>query len=162
MKFTAIDFETANYYRDSACALGLVRVENLKIVETKSLLIKPPSKWFLFSELHGITWSDVKEKPNFKEWWDEIEPFLKGIDFAVAHNSSFDKEVLKACCRGHGIEIPKVKFKCTVELSRKLWNIYPTKLSDVCRHFQIELNHHEAMSDALACAEIMIRALKEG
>jgi len=33
MNFLALDFETANYYRDSACALGLVRVEDDKIVE---------------------------------------------------------------------------------------------------------------------------------
>ena len=33
MNFLALDFETANYYRDSACALGLVRVENDKIVD---------------------------------------------------------------------------------------------------------------------------------
>ena len=31
--FVALDFETADYPRDSACALGLVRVENHRIVQ---------------------------------------------------------------------------------------------------------------------------------
>jgi DNA polymerase III subunit epsilon len=30
--FTAIDFETANYFRDIACAVGLVRVERGRVV----------------------------------------------------------------------------------------------------------------------------------
>lgn len=29
--FVALDFETANHYRDSACAIGLVRVEDSQI-----------------------------------------------------------------------------------------------------------------------------------
>lgn len=33
MKFTAIDFETANHKRESACSVGLVRVENEKVVD---------------------------------------------------------------------------------------------------------------------------------
>jgi DNA polymerase-3 subunit epsilon len=44
MNFLALDFETANYYRDSACALGLVRVENNEIVDRASFLIRPPYK----------------------------------------------------------------------------------------------------------------------
>ena len=40
MNFLALDFETANYYRDSACALGLARVENDKIVERASWCCK--------------------------------------------------------------------------------------------------------------------------
>ncbi|MBI5731051.1 MAG: 3'-5' exonuclease [Ignavibacteriales bacterium] len=162
MNFLAIDFETANYYRDSACAVGLVRVENLQIVERKCLLIKPPSKWFVFSYLHGITWEDVKEQLDFGSLWNEIEPFFAGIDFVVAHNSSFDSSVLRALCNRYNLEMPNINFKCTVNISRKLWGIYPTKLSDVCNKFGIPLQHHEAMSDTLACAEIMIKAIKEG
>jgi DNA polymerase III subunit epsilon len=32
-KFAALDFETADYQQDSACALGLVRVEAGRIVQ---------------------------------------------------------------------------------------------------------------------------------
>lgn len=35
-----------------------------------------------------------------------------------------------------------------MQLARKQLGIYPTRLSDVCRHLKIELNHHEALSDA--------------
>ncbi len=32
--FVAIDFETANQYRSSVCSVGLVFVENLKIIDS--------------------------------------------------------------------------------------------------------------------------------
>ena len=41
-------------------------------------------------------------------------------------------------------------------MARRAWNLRPTKLPDVCRHLGITLNHHDALSDALACAKIVI------
>ncbi len=156
MNFAAIDFETANYYRHSACALGLVKVENGEIVRKHVSLIKPPDRWFKFTYIHGITYDDVSDAPTFDELWPEIQPFFKGIDFLAAHNASFDKSVLHKTCEYYGIAPPDIRFKCTVQLSRKVLGIYPTKLSDVCRALDIHLNHHEALSDALACARIML------
>lgn len=161
MKFLAIDFETANYQRDSACAIGLVLVENNEIKEKQTHLIKPPTNWFVFTDLHGISWNDVKDSPNFGKLWPEIKPLFDEADFLAAHNSSFDEGVLRACCKLYGIEYPDIPFQCTVKISRKLWGIYPTKLNLVCEHFNIPLNHHEAGSDTEACAQIMIRAIKE-
>jgi DNA polymerase-3 subunit epsilon len=161
MVFLAIDFETANNNRDSACAIGLVRVRDNVIVEKQTHLIKPPTSFFIYSELHGITWNDVKTAPTFGELWPVIQPMFEGVDFMVAHNSSFDEGVLRACCEKYGITYPGINFQCTVRLSRKLWHIYPTKLNLVCKYFNIPLNHHEAGSDTEACAQIMIRAIKE-
>ena len=161
MNFLALDFETANYYQDSACALGLVRVENDKIVVQESFLIRPPYRYFVFTYIHGIAWEDVQDKPSFAEHWNSIKPFFEGVDFAVAHNAGFDKNVLRACCNRHGIVIPDVDFKCTMKLSRKVFNLYPTNLPAVCRNFNIELQHHDALSDTLACARIMIEIIKK-
>ena len=41
MNFVAIDFETANEKRASACSLGLVVVKNSQIVDKRYYLIKP-------------------------------------------------------------------------------------------------------------------------
>lgn len=160
--FLAIDFETANYYRDSACAVGLVRVENHKIVVKQSFLIKPPSSWFVFTDLHGITWNDVKYAPTFGELWPEIKKFLRGVDFITAHNASFDKSVLFKCCERYGLKAPDKPFLCTMQISRSFWGFEHYALDDVCEYFRIPLNHHDALSDALACAKIMIKTLKRG
>jgi DNA polymerase-3 subunit epsilon len=158
--FLAIDFETASYQRNSACAVGLVRVENLEIVRRASHLIHPPSSKFDFTWLHGIAWEDVLYEPTFENLWPTIEPFFDGVDFLVAHNASFDRSVLRACCAEGGIPVPETPFECTVKWARRVWNIRPTKLSDVCDRLGIPLRHHEAASDSEACARIMMEALK--
>ena len=161
MNFLAIDFETADYGRDSACAVGLVRADHETILSTASFLIRPPRRDFVFTYIHGITWEDVADKPTFGQLWPEIKPYFEGIEFVAAHNSSFDQGVLFACCAAAGLEPPPVEFRCTMRLSRGVWGIYPTTLPDVCRRLSIPLNHHEALSDTLACASIMIKALRK-
>jgi DNA polymerase-3 subunit epsilon len=158
--FLALDFETAGYKRNSACAVGLVRVENQEIVRRAFHLIRPPSPEFVFTWLHGIAWEDVLYEPTFENLWPSIEPLFEGVDFLVAHNAPFDRSVLRACCERGGITMPETPFECTVRTARRVWKIYPTKLSDVCARLGIPLRHHEAASDSEACARIMIEALK--
>ncbi len=156
--FTAIDFETADYGRDSACALALVRAENYKITKRDYFLIKPPRRSFVFTDLHGISWSDVCRKPTFGQLWPEIETSLAGSDFIAAHNASFDENVLRECCVIAGYEYRNYSFVCTVKLARDTWGLKPANLPAVCRHLGLELNHHDALSDAEACARIVIAA----
>jgi DNA polymerase-3 subunit epsilon len=156
--FVAIDFETADRGRDSACAVGLIRVENNQIVERLHCFIRPPRHKFEFSHIHGITWSDVAQQLTFGELWPNIIPLLQGADFMAAHNAPFDKGVLYACCDAYGIPRPSQNFICTVQLARRTWNIRPTKLPNVCQHLGIQLEHHQALSDAEACARIVIAA----
>ena len=161
--FVALDFETADRYRDSACSLGLVRVEQGQVVAKAHYLIRPPRRLFEFSHIHGITWAMVAQQPDFAELWPTLAPWLSGVDFLAAHNASFDRSVLYACCRAAGIAPPTPEFVCTVKLARQAWNIRPTKLPNVCDYLGIPLNHHDALSDAEACAKIAIAsALQAG
>lgn len=160
--FVAIDFETANYSRTSACAVGLVHVKDREIIAEATLLIRPPQRQFNFTHIHGLTWDDVKNKPNFLECWDEIHGFISCADFLVAHNASFDRGVLQGCCENYGIAAPSLPFVCTVQLARKQWAIFPTRLPNVCDYLDIPLNHHDAASDSQACARIVIAAENEG
>lgn len=171
--FVAIDFETADQGRDSACSVGLVRVENGSVVKKVVQLIRPPridagdlfsppAETFMFTHIHGIKPSQVADQPTFKEAWPRLSPLLEGAHFLAAHNAPFDSGVLEACCAAAKLPKPPHRFVCTVRLARSTWNVYPTKLSDVCRHLAIDLNHHEALSDAHACAQIVIAAQKKG
>ena len=158
MNFVAIDFETANYAQDSACAVGLVKVVDGEIVDSVAHLIRPPTREFVFTYIHGLTWKHVAGAPDFGALWPRLAPWLQGADFLAAHNAPFDRGVLGACCATYGIEAPPPTFRCTVTMARRAWNLRPTKLPDVCRHLGITLNHHDALSDALACAKIVIAA----
>ena len=156
--YVAIDFETADYSADSACAVGLVRVENGRIVRRESRLIRPPRTDFVFTYIHGITWEDVKDQPLFGEVWPQVSDILEGVEFIAAHNAPFDRGVLKACCVAARISPPAIPFKCTVQVARKKWSIHPTRLDNVCKVLGIPLKHHDAASDAEACARILIAA----
>jgi DNA polymerase-3 subunit epsilon len=160
--FVAIDFETASHAPDSACAIGVVRGERGEIVAREVRLIRPPSPAFFFTHIHGLTWDDVRDAPDFAEAWNSLRPLLRGARFIAAHWAPFDRSVLHACCRTHGLRPPTQPFVCTVQLARAQWGIRPTKLPDVCRRLGLDLNHHEALSDALACAGIVLKAQADG
>ncbi len=162
MRFAAIDFETANFDRSSACAVGLVVVEDGRIVERIHELIRPPTSYFYFTYLHGITWEDVEDAPSFAEVWPEIAKVISSVDFLAAHHAPFDRRVISSCCHAYGLEYPDKPFVCTVRVARQVWGIYPTTLVDVCARLGIPLRPHQADSDAEACARIVIKAARRG
>lgn len=161
-KFLSIDFETANYGSDSACAIGLVLVENGTIIDEEVRLIRPPTSDFFFTHIHGLTWQNVETEPNFGDLWPDIAPYFEGVDFLSAHNSGFDAKVLKSCCETYSLTAPETEFVCTVKLARKMWDIRPTKLPNVAHYLGLDLDHHDALSDSRACANIIIAAENDG
>jgi DNA polymerase-3 subunit epsilon len=159
--FVAIDFETATKSPDSACAVALVRVENDELVRRETRLIRPPRPEFTFTYLHGISWHEVASAPTFGELWPTLLPMLEGAGFLAAHWATFDEGVLRACCAAARQRPPALRFECTVEWAKRVWGLRTAKLPDVCRHLGLRLDHHNAASDAEACARIMIAARRE-
>ena len=159
--FLAIDFETANNDPTSACSLGLVRVENEQVTLRKVVLIRPPSEEFIFTYIHGLTWENVQDQPTFGDLWPILAPHFENVDFIAAHNASFDKRVLQSCLAHYGIATAEMNFQCTVVMARKILGLSPLNLKSVCQQLEIELNHHEALSDATACATIVVKAMQK-
>jgi DNA polymerase-3 subunit epsilon len=76
----------------------------------------------------------------------------------VAHNASFDRSVLTKTMLHYGLVCADLNlngWECTLKLYRAK-GFHPCKLSDCCGRLGIELNHHEALSDALACARLYL------
>ena len=81
----------------------------------------------------------------------------------VAHNAPFDLGVLKKCLADYDIVWKEcISYLCTVQVGRKLLPDISHRLNDMCRYYQIELDHHQADSDSHACAEILLRYLQAG
>lgn len=163
MKIIALDFETAWYKAYSAIALGVSIIEDNEVIETKSWMFRPPGKRVYirpdFIDIHGITPEQLKDKPTFLGVWPEIAPYLEDVDCVLAHNASFDRNVLYSTAEFYGINLPNLDWLCTVRISRATWpDIENHKLSTVCAHLGIPLNHHDAASDAHGCAQIYLRA----
>jgi DNA polymerase-3 subunit epsilon len=159
--WVAIDFETACEDAASACAIGIVRHAGAR-TRRAHWLIRPPSKGFSFTYIHGISWRTVAKEPTFGELWPELARFLADVEFIAAHNAAFDRSVLRACCAHAGVAMPPAPWLCTVKLGRAAWGVYPTKLPNLARFLGADLNHHDALSDASVCAEAVKRAIREG
>jgi DNA polymerase III subunit epsilon len=155
-RFVALDFETADYGADSACALALIDVRDGQIVERHSFLIRPPRRAFVFTWVHGIRWADVAEQPTFSEHWPRIREVLEGAEFLAAHNAPFDRGVLHACCDAAGVPRVARPIVCTVRIARRAFDLRRANLPAVCAHLGIPLKHHDALSDAEACAKIVL------
>ena len=112
----------------------------------------------LFRSLHGISYEGVAGQPVFGQVWPDLADLLDGAQFLAAHNAPFDRGVLHACCQAAGLAPPPQPFRCTVQIARRTWGIYPTKLSNVCARLGLPLDHHNALSDAEAYAGIVLAA----
>ena len=162
MNFTAIDFETA--HAEFPCEIGLTRVENGIIINTKSWLIKPacfPYMNYWNQKVHGISSSDVAYSPTFEELWSELKPWFED-NYLVAHNAAFDMRVLRAALSHYDLAIPYSEYFCSVSLSRKIWKHLPShSLGVVSQYHNIQFNHHRAGDDSKACAIITLKAFED-
>lgn len=159
--FTALDFETANSDRTSICSVGVVRVERGKIVSKIHQLINPCAPFLYWNtKIHGITAADVRDKPTFAQYWDEISGLFG--DVVVAHNAVFDISCLKQTVSLYGLNCPNFAYFCTLCISRRNLGLPSNKLDAVARHFELpSFNHHNALADAIACARIFYRLDRE-
>ena len=157
--FLAIDFETATQNLNSACEIGIAFVSDLEVVYQYRTLIRPPQNKYdqLNSSIHHITPEDTENEEPFSEHWKKLKSVFGPVP-VIAHNAGFDVAVLRACLG---------KRKCNnfsyIDTMKMVKDIVPGKhgLSNCCKYFNIELeNHHNAVDDAIACAEVAIACIK--
>ena len=91
-RILAIDFETANASRSSACSIGYALIENGEIIKNEEVLINPEEYFDPFNiSIHGITEEMVEGKPTFPEAWEKyIKPLISQDTVIIAHNAGFD------------------------------------------------------------------------
>jgi DNA polymerase III subunit epsilon len=160
LDFTAIDFETANGFRGSPCAVGLSKVRDGVVVEEASWLMRPPENHDRFDHhnvrIHGIRPDQVAGLPRFGELFPEIGAFI-GDDVLAAHNAAFDLGVIRSGLEVSGLPGPAYDYVCTVMLSRRCYSLVSNSLPYAAEEAGVPLvNHHDAAEDARACAGILI------
>jgi DNA polymerase-3 subunit epsilon len=140
--------------------VGIVTVEDGEIVEEYHSLIKPPNNSYSWHtiQVHGIYPEDTENSLSFVELYPEIKKRLKGR-IVVAHNEPFDRNVLKKSMEDNGIYYSDLdiaeRWEDTVKIYREK-GFKPANLAACCQRMNIELNHHEALSDARACAKLYL------
>lgn len=165
LDFTTIDFETANSYRGSPCSVGLVRVRNGQIVESRHWLIRPPegADWFdgWNIAIHGITAEMVADAPRWRDILPAIVDFI-GDDVVVAHNAGFDLGVIRYACALDNIEWPEMRFLCTLVMARRAMALPTYRLPFLAETMGIPFeDHHDALSDATVVVDVAARLAEQ-
>lgn len=154
-KFVAIDFEHLTQNHETACSVGMVKVINSVIVQEFYSLIKPApdERTTLNTHVHGITEEMCADAPTFEELLPFMEQFTAGC-LLVAHHHGTEKYVLEKACRYYGHTDSPLYEPSFIDTFR-----YTDKgLQDSCKQLGIELKeHHNALEDARACAELYIK-----
>lgn len=163
-KFLAIDFETANNHKLSACSVGAVFFDEKNIIGEFNSLIRPPTNydqlWSSNFHIHGISRSKYMKANTFPEVWKSLQNKYLILDSTiVCHNSGFDINILLELFSHYKISTPKFYYLDTVNLAKLTWKSPNYKLSTLANKLNIPLNHHDALSDSLACAKIAMNSL---
>lgn len=164
LSFTAIDFETANGSPASACAVGLVKVVDGTVAHRTGWLIRPPAghdEFLPFNvELHGVSPERVATAATWPEQLPRLLAFA-GDDALVAHNAPFDLGVVAAASLATGCALPELASFCSLRAARRVYDLpsYRLPLAAAAAGFT-RLVHHDPVSDAEACAAIVVDAAR--
>jgi len=112
MDFVALDFETASPEKFNSCEIGLAFVNNGRVVTTQSWFIKPPCYPNFYKYFNNITPLDVAKAPEFPGVWREVHPLIEG-QLILAHNATFDIEVLCTTLAYYKLTLPNLTYGCT-------------------------------------------------
>lgn len=164
-EFCVLDVETtgmsSNYCR--IIEIGLVRVKNLKIVETYRSFLNPGVQIPKFiTELTGITNDDVSSAPAFEEVSRIIKDFI-GDSILTGHNIQFDLSFLNKAFTSFNDEKIENPHLCTLKLARKLYpHLHSKALKSVTEFLKIRhKNVHRALGDATVTAKILVKMIKD-
>jgi DNA polymerase-3 subunit epsilon len=138
-----------NPKRDRVIEIGILRVENGKVVDSLDTVVQPhlriPPE---IQSLTGIKNDEVARAPDFDEIRFQIEQIFDGA-VLVAHNARFDYAFLKHEFGRNGDDF-RAKILCTVRLTRKLFpGLSGYSLESLINYFGIKVGtRHRAYADA--------------
>ena len=140
--------------------IGAIRIENGVQTDSFSQLINPgkpiPGN---ITDLTGITDQMVKDMPSIDQVLPKFLEFCQGAT-VVAHNAAFDTGFIREKANRLGLPF-HYKIADTLRLSRELFpNEKKHSLNVVAERLGVSLeNHHRAVDDATATAEIFLKFL---
>lgn len=157
------DIETTGFgpVNDRIIEIGAVKVVNGQITDRYSTFVNPDIPIpFRIEQLTGINDTMVMDSPMIDVILPEFLAFCEGC-ILVAHNASFDVGFIQKKAEQLGIETDFTVLD-TVAMARILLpELSKFKLNIVAKAVGVSLeNHHRAVDDAFATAEIFVKFLE--
>lgn len=160
--YTVVDLETTGLSprTDKIIEIGAVKVRNGKVVDTFDMFINPgralPPR---IIELTGIHNEDVENEPYIEDIFPEFVAFA-GDDILLGHNITFDYSFLKKAALNQKINFERETMD-TLKIARRfLVDLESKSLGFLCQYYNIPINAHRAIGDAIATHELYQKLLE--
>lgn len=144
---------------------GCIVNEEGDVVEELDFLCKPPQPISeTTTRITGITQEDVKDAPPFSYFADKVFELIESADTVVAHNLSYDKEVVNVEAKRLGREVAwPADLVCTVEQTEHLKG-HRLSLSALHEYLFGEpfTGAHRARVDVEALAQCYLELVRRG
>lgn len=155
--FTVIDIETTGLssINNEIIELSAIKVENNKIVNQFSSLIKPKGKINKFiTSLTGITNEMVTNQPDIVEVLPVFMNFVRN-DCVLGHNVNFDINFIYDNLKKYFNKEFTNDYVDTMRLAKKYCNFPSHSLAYLANRFEISTQgHHRALNDCLMTLKI--------
>lgn len=170
----AIDLETTGLdpARDHILSIGWVPVDGrvITLAGAGRILVRPPSGVGASATIHGLTDDTVEEGSSVAEALAAVLPALTGR-VLLAHYARIETAFLDAACRRlHGVGLP-FRVVDTMELARRILTLggaFGEPAAGSLRLWAARARYglpryaaHDALLDALACAELYLAQVAE-
>ena len=163
LTFNAIDVETANADPSSICQIGIVCVRAGEIERRLSILVNPEQRFNPINvRLHGISDDTVKDSETMPQVYARLRRLLEGV--ALVSHTTFDRVALDGAMDRYGLEPIRAIWLDSAAIARRAWpDRYRRRgwgLAAVAGDLGITFKHHDAVEDARASGEIVLRACR--
>ena len=163
MDFVAIDVETANPDLASICQIGIVAFENGCPAQSWESLVNPEDYFDGMNvSIHGIDERTVEGAPVLPQVVDMVRSLVVGS--VLASHTCFDRVAVAQVLDKYSLEQFDCAWLDTAKVVRRAWPELSQRgygLESVARKLGIEFTHHNAVEDARAAGEILVRAIRE-
>ena len=161
LTFNAIDVETANADPGSICQIGVVCIMGGKTVESHSILVNPEVRFNPFNiRLHGINEDTVKESQTLPQIQFKLRHLIEGM--VLVSHTPFDRVAIDRAMKRYGIDAIRASWLDSAAIARSAWPERYRRtgwsLANVAGDLGIAFRHHDAVEDARAASEIVLRA----
>lgn len=173
MNYLFIDTEYSSFFSaDRAKSGELLQIAVVPVIngvrdEVLCEFMAPLTKvWNVGAEkVHGISRERAESFQHPKDACYSLGDFLARHDCVfqvVGHNPSGDKKYIERLFNDYGLGnnwFPRIRpdWLCTASIAKKNKSLVPVKnhkLETLCKFFKIDINAHDALSDAMATAEL--------
>jgi len=161
--FLALDVETANADMSSICQIGMVEFADGIIIKQWGTYINPEDYFDPFNvSIHGITPELVRDAPSFPEIYTPIQQSTR--DVVIVTHMPFDQTSLRRASQKYGLPDMYCTWLDSARVARRQWEQFRQagyNLPNLAAHLGIKYKAHDAVEDARAAGQVVLKAMSE-